>query len=178
MIEAVKKISLLFLLLTLLLVSPVMAKAPEWSNSQAEKRLEQREQKKKNIQNYFNQMTSRLETLISRLDTLITRIESRINKLETPEQPLTEQNNQIIEAKTKLNKAKADLASAKLKFEEILTGENPKKSFAEAKVLIKDLKTQLKEVHKILVHLIGDVKGLRLGTEKLTPKPTKITPND
>lgn len=155
-----------------------MAKTSERSNSQVEKRLEQREIKKKNIQKYFTQMTSRLETLISRLDLLIARIESRITKLESTGQSLTEQKTQITEAKTKLNKAKTDLTLAKTKLEEILTGENPKKSFAETRDLIKDSKTQLQEVHKILVHLIGDIKGLRLGTEKLTPKPTKITPND
>lgn len=203
-----KKIFLAIIFLTLVSALPVSAKTLEWSNPQgnkpssgtevqnrienrkneniptlqAEKRLELREQKKKNIQTYFTQMTKRLELLISRLETLTARIESRIAKLEAGGQNLTEEKNQINLAKTKLDKARSDLNSANSKLEEILTGNNPKQAFAEVRTLIKDLKTQLKEVHQILVHVIGNIKGLRIGSEKITPKvspkPTESKLND
>jgi len=154
------------------------AKITIQAQKQEENRTQKREQKKENIRKYFTQMNERMESLIKRLDELVLRLESRIAKMKSEGAQVKDVENQLKTIELKLAEVKNSLPLIQAKFEEILTSANPKESFKDAKILIADLKTQLKEIHKLLVHLIGDVKGLRVGTEKLTPKPTKDTTND
>ena len=47
----------------------------------------------------------------------------------------------------------------------MLENDDPKEAFLVIKNTIKEIKSDLVEVHQLLVHLIGDIKGLRVGVE-------------
>lgn len=122
--------------------------------------------RRQRITNFFNRLIKRLESAIARLEKLIERIESRIAKIEEEEEdlatgPITEQVN---EAKAMLADAKADLEATKDNFEALLDSDEPKEVFNEVRGNIIDIKDALVEVHRILVNVIGDIKGLRVGT--------------
>ncbi len=123
------------------------------------------EVRRERIRNFFNHLVRRLEAAIVRLERLITRIESRIAKIEEADEdidtaPITEQVN---DAKTKLGSAKTELQEVKDVFETLLTTDSPKEVFETVREKIMNIKDALIEVHRILVHVIGDIKGLRVG---------------
>ncbi|KKU04071.1 MAG: hypothetical protein UX88_C0003G0007 [Candidatus Woesebacteria bacterium GW2011_GWC2_47_16] len=121
--------------------------------------------RRERIRNYFNRLVGRLEAAIARLEKLITRIESRIAKIEELDEeidtaPITEQVNA---AKSKLAEAEAELQEVKDVIETLLAADNPQEVFETVREKIMNIKDSLIEVHRILVHVIGDLKGLRVG---------------
>lgn len=126
-----------------------------------EERKEKLTQKRKEIiKNHFQRMLKRFEAVVSRLEKLIARIETRMNKIGYND-------------RADLNKAKESLASAKSKievlksdFEKVLVSENLKESFKQVAQTAREIKKEFVEVHKLLVHIIGNLKGLRVGNEK------------
>ena len=184
-----KKVVVVFLLGFLFLPSPIFAKPPAWvtpptrpeitkptivkeliPTKKAEIKAKLTEKRQQLIRQFFFRMVKRLGAAITRLEKLILRIESRLAKLESQGEDVSKIKIEVADAKTKLVKTKEDLELAKTKLEDVLISEDPKAAFAEVKNLIKGVKTQLIEVHRILVHVIGDIKGLHVG--QITPKPT------
>lgn len=148
---------------------PVITKTP-LPTKKAEIRERLTEKRRELIRQFFTRMIRRLEAAISRLEKLISRIESRLAKLESQGENVAKIREEVENAKTKLTSAKADLELAKSKLETVLASDDPKEAFKEVREIIKNVKTQLIEVHRILVHVIGDIKGLRAG--QITPPPT------
>jgi HPt (histidine-containing phosphotransfer) domain-containing protein len=124
-------------------------------------------QKKQRIRHFFQLLTKRLEAAVARLETLISRIESRLEKIETQEEDIdtTSIREELEKIKANLDTAKADLETAKTSLETILESDQPKNAFQDVKELIKEIKQQLITIHRDLVYLIGDIKGLRIGQE-------------
>lgn len=132
---------------------------------QVQVRNEERRATRERIRNFFNRLVKRLEAAIVRLERLITRIESRIAKIEAADEdidtsPITEQVN---EAKAKLEGAETELQEVKDVFESLLTSDDPKEDFETVREKIMNIKEDLIEIHRILVHVVGDIKGLRVG---------------
>ncbi|MCX6724856.1 MAG: hypothetical protein NTV20_02025, partial [Candidatus Shapirobacteria bacterium] len=129
--------------------------------------------KKEIIRNYFTVMTRRLEAAINRLNRLITRIDSRIAKIEANNKDINTEpiKKDIQKAKDKLLLAPNKLNEAKIKIDGLLESNTPKESFAEVRDIIKEIKQDLIDIHQILVKVIGDIKGLRVGTTS-TPSAT------
>ena len=121
--------------------------------------------KKEIIRNHFLRMTKRLEAAINRLNRLITRIESRIAKIEANNKDINAEpiKKDIQKAKDKLLLATNKLNEVKIKIDDVLQSNTPKEAFAEAKNMIQEIKKDLVEVHRLLVKVIGDIKGLRVG---------------
>ena len=71
----------------------------------------------------------------------------------------------INSAKSLLDEAKANLDAAQASLEDVLASQDPKDAFGIIRETISEVKNQLKEVHSILVHTIGNIKGLRVGNE-------------
>lgn len=122
------------------------------------------ERRQERVRFFFNRLTERFQAAINRLRRLIARIESRLAKIETEE----EINTIVIRitldtAREKLDEAETALVEAQTGFEDTLINENPKEAFADVRDLVRGIKQQLVEVHRLLVHLIGDIKGLRAG---------------
>ena len=125
------------------------------------------EKRKVRIRQYFNNMVSRLDAVINRLEKLISRIEGRLEKIEGQDEEIDTSlvHGDLEEAKALLDQAKADLEAAKAELETFLDADDPKSAFQAIRSTIKDVTKNLKEVHNILVHVIGDIKGLRIGQD-------------
>ncbi len=136
------------------------------------------------IRSYWQVLEKRLSATINRLEILISRIESRLSKIsnEDPGLDISSVQNDIDDAKVMLTDAKTKLDSASSDLGNILNTNNPKQAFEIIRVTIKDIKNSIVEVHRLLVHVIGNIKGLRVGsyktpTIKLSPTPTiNVTP--
>jgi hypothetical protein len=128
------------------------------------------------VRTFYNQMASRLNATIDRLNILITRIESRIAKIESSGTTVNQSvKDDLNKAKQLLADSQALLTSSNNALETVLTSNQPKEAFKILKENILDIKTNLVEVHSLLVKIIGDIKGLRVGQTKISPTVT-ITP--
>jgi len=178
-IKRMKKIFALTLFLSFffLAVFPVRALTATPASEKQEKRIEKLQdrvatveaklnvRKKEIIRNHFLRMTKRLEAAINRLNRLITRIESRIAKIEANNEDIKTEpiKKDIQKAKDKLLLATNKLNEAKIKIDGLLESSSPKETFTEMKNMIQEIKKDLIEVHRLLVKVIGDIKGLRVG---------------
>jgi hypothetical protein len=129
------------------------------------------------IRNYWGILAKRITATIDRLDILIARIESRLSKMtqDDPELDVSAIEAKIEEAKELIAEAKLMLDEANTDLENLLESENPKTAFEILRNTLKDIKDTLIEAHRILVHLIGDIKGLRVGSEGGVPT-SAVTP--
>lgn len=134
------------------------------------------ERRKEHVRNFFGRITIRFQAAIDRLERLITRIESRLSKIEenneeidteTIQEDLDDVKDQLVETESALTEAKASL-------EVILDSEDPREAFTSVRDLIKGIKQQLIEIHQTLVHIIGDIKGLRVGQGVGQPVATPL----
>lgn len=124
-------------------------------------------------------MLARHVALTDRLQKLIDRIQSRIDKIEAtnPGIDLTSPKKDLADAKIKLTSAKAKIDALKGDIQTLLTCEDFMGQFKALKEKASEIKSDLKEVHRLLVHSIGTIKGLRVGDDKASPKP-ESTPDD
>ncbi len=139
------------------------------------------ERKTQLIRSFWGRLIARLEALVGRLEKLIARIQSRIEKIKqtNPDIDTAKIENELNEAVTILSNAKEKIDNADAKIEEVLSSNNPRLAFQEVRGIIQDIKMDLVETHRKLVHIIGEIKGLRVGqgeegeiTPILTPTPT------
>lgn len=180
-ITTMKRLTLILLATIFLLLAPVfVVKADDNSPRglgikqeakasaearRAEKTEEFRQRRQERISEHFQTMTDRFQAAIERLNKLVTRIEERIAKIESedPEKNLDNINVQVDEAKQMLEEAQNKLADMVTNFNDFLTNEEPKAAFKQLGVDVRGLKSDLMKIHKQLVHVIGDIKGLRVG---------------
>lgn len=130
-----------------------------------------------NIHRYWNNLGLRFTALIDRLEILVSRIDSRLTAIETEDFTLdTESIHESLDsANLLLNEAKDTLSQADEDFTEMLESEDPKAIFEIVKEAMSQVKDNLKEVHTILVKVIGDIKGLRVGEyEGNVATPTEV----
>lgn len=124
--------------------------------------------RRERIMSLSNKMVVRLEATIERIEKLIDRIEKRIIKIEAENGDIN-----VAPIKLSLNEAKQKLALIKVhvtSLEESLSdmpeAEDPKVALEKIREVLKGIKDDLKDVHGMLVKLIGDIKGLRVGNNK------------
>jgi len=130
--------------------------------------------RKERIRLYWGTMVTRIEAAIARLEKLIARMETRIGVIKASDTEIDTSvpEKDIADAKVLLAKAKTSLQSAKDELEAVLTSETPKEAFTRVIDTVGGIKKNLTEAHKLLVHAIGAIKGLRVGQESPTPTPT------
>jgi len=126
---------------------------------------------------FFDHLTRRLEAFLERFNILISRIESRLEKIAQADEDIDTASVEadIQEAKDLLV-ATEDLLSV-LEVEIFLENDDPRAAFAEVKEKIQEIKLNLVEIYRILVHVIGDIKGLRIGTgaePTESPEPSPV----
>ncbi len=136
--------------------------------------------KKVRIRFFWERMKLRLLAAADRLDRLIQRMESRLAKIKE-----LNEDADVAAIEDGIEEAKGMLADARIKIDEldfnlenILTPNSPKDAFEEIRGDVKEIKDDLVGAHRLLVHLIGDMKGLRVGQEegsKVSPTVT-VTP--
>lgn len=137
------------------------------------------EKKQELVRSYFNRMVTRLNEVIAKINLLISRIEARLAIINDAGEDTSNVQDEIDKAKTLLLEAQADLDASSANIDLVLSSGDPKSAFSEIRNSIKSVKSKLVEVHRILVHLIGDIKGLRIGNtspseseETESPSPT------
>lgn len=130
--------------------------------------------RRERIRAFWARMVTRIEAMIARLEKLIARMERRIKIIKDSGEDIdtTQPEADVAQAKVLLNQAKADLQTAQDSIETVITGDNPKEAFGEVRDLVQGIKKDLVEIHRLLVHVIGDIKGLRVGTPTATPTAT------
>jgi len=163
----------IFLVLSFFVFTPsVFAQTTTPFNKRIEKRIEIREKlsaiRRERIRNFFGKMVVRLEATVERLEKLTTRIEARIKIIKDKNEDIntTEVEKTVSEAKIAITKAKTELANLKINLETMLESNDPKIEFANVRKSLKDIIQYLKDTHKLLVQVIGDIKGLRVGDIK------------
>ncbi len=129
--------------------------------------------RRERIRSHWGRMITRIEAVIARLETLIERMERRIAIIETGDEDIDTASAKadVVQAKTLLAEAKADFEAAKDEIEDVIESPDPKAAFGQVIETIREIKSNLVEVHRLLVHAIGDIKGLRVGTPTVTPTP-------
>ena len=138
----------------------------EAAMEQLQAKLEEKAQNR--IQILFGKVATRMESAISRLHTLIERMEARLAIFAEEGESVEDIQSEIDSAKELLASAEESLAVANTGLEEVVDSEDPKAGFVYIKDAVKDIKSTLADVHSILVQVIGDMKGLRIGaTENL-----------
>jgi len=132
------------------------------------------ERKRERIRLFFDRLTRRMQAAINRLERLIARIKSRLSRIEAADEDIdTASIRETLDgAEDKLASASAALTQAQTSLEDILDANDPREAFTDVRDLIKEIKEQLKEVHQALVHVIGDIKGLRVGQGSPQPVAT------
>lgn len=134
------------------------------------------EKKQERLKYYWGNLEKRFDATIERLEILITRIESRLVKItqENPEIDITKIEANIDSAKELLNDARNLLDKASDNFKSLLASEDQDTAFDALRETIREVKDLLIESHRLLVYIIGDIKGLRVGSKIVTPT-VKIT---
>ncbi len=122
--------------------------------------------KKRATEVYGQNMFRKLSAAISRLEQLINKIENRLSKLqeENPEVNLTAINSDIDSAKNNLENAKITLENIKVLLDSMAASDEPKNKIPELRSLVTDIKTELQQTHRLLVKVVGGIKGLRTGS--------------
>lgn len=133
----------------------------EAAKEQLRAKLEEKAQNR--IRSLFGRVVTRMESAISRLDTLIGRMEARLAIFAEEGESVADIQSEIESAKTLLASAEESLAVAEAGLEEVVTSEDPRAGYIYIKDAVKNIKSTLVDVHSILVQVIGDMKGLRVG---------------
>ncbi|HJX46194.1 MAG TPA: hypothetical protein VJ399_03460 [Patescibacteria group bacterium] len=143
------------------------------------KQIRIQEKKKELIRNYFSRLSIRMEAAIARLEKLIKRIENRVAIIKSENSGIDTAliDSEIIKAKDLLEHAKTELIAVNGIIEDTLTSNDPKTAFVVVRDSIKNVKNDLVEVHRILVHLIGDIKGLRVGNTQENIESVSSSPS-
>lgn len=142
----------------------------------ATQEAEVKERRRERLEFHWGILEKRILATINRLMKLTERIESRIAKIKesNPEVDTEDIEEQVTEAKSLLEDAKLKYDEAKSNMLTLLEAEDPKAAFEDLKESISDIKDTLVDVHRMLVLIIGDIRGLRVGNSNLTPVPTII----
>lgn len=178
------KVFIVTILFLLLLTPQIYAQTPtpkaRFNNEVKEnqiKKVEERKEdisakisfvRKERIRKYAGRMITKIEALIVRLNKLAERLETRIAKIKLNKNNLdtTQAEADLSNAKLKLTEANSKLDTIKLNLEATLSSGNPKEENQRVKTSLTELKSILKEAHLLMVHSIGELKGLRVGDSK------------
>lgn len=120
--------------------------------------------KRVKVMNFSNNMIVRLEAVVDRLQILIDRIDARLVKIDESDKEVdSERAKELLdEAKAKLAVIKVKVAELKVTFGNLPDSEDPKSQFVEVREEINEVKVLLKELHSMLVGVVGNIKGLRV----------------
>lgn len=131
-----------------------------------EKKANLTEARKGRIREFGARLVTRLKASISRLEKLIERINARLDILAEEGQDVASIKADVASASQLVSDASTTLSTIEETWEEMLESNDSKEVFSAVKDSIADIKSNLIEAHRILVHVIGDIKGLRVGTTK------------
>lgn len=120
------------------------------------------EVRQKNIRALFTRMLSKFEAAITRLETLIVKIEERIALLKStnPDLNTTQPETDLASAKDLIASAKTNLDNAKVQLENLVLSDTPGEEFKELRDLLKSVKTDLQQTHRLLIKIVNSLKRM------------------
>ena len=123
------------------------------------------ERRRNRIKRFFSRLIKRLNIVTNRLNRLVARIESRLEKIKANNENIDAEKieKQLTEIKSKLSVVSTNIQDAQNSLNTILESNEPKQAFKDVRDLVKEIKNEFIDIHRLLVHLIGDIKGLRVG---------------
>lgn len=118
------------------------------------------EVRQKNIRALFERMLSKFEAAITRLEALVVKIETRLSSIKEnhPDFNATQTEVDITSAKNLIDSAKTDLDNAKIQLENLVLSETPSDEYKELRDLLKSVKTDLQQSHRLLVKIVNNLK--------------------
>lgn len=154
----------LVIALTLLSFSPTM--------SHAKTPITQTQALQIKLQSAKEKMVLRLYVTVNRIEKLISRLESRIAKIESSGDIKSNPDKLTLSnSKKELDRAKLLLTNTKKNIDSLkseLSSPKPVDKTTQIKTAtnqVNTIKSDLQQVHKILTKVIGNLKGLRIGTK-------------
>jgi macrodomain Ter protein organizer (MatP/YcbG family) len=123
------------------------------------------EAKVQRIRARYGRLLNLFNAHLERLATLADRVESRLDQIDENEEDIdTDELREMLEdAREKIALAQEEVQTLKDSFEELVMSENPGEAYAPVKDLVLEMKGTLKEIRMILVEIVTQIKGLRIG---------------
>jgi chromosome segregation ATPase len=129
------------------------------------------------IMSYWSNIQDRLQGVINRLNNITDRINSRLAIVETQTtKDLTGIRDQIAQAQETIADAQIKLNAINTDFDSVLNSSNPQTAFKGLITDIKAIRDDLVKAHRLLIHVIGDIQGLRVGQTDTGTTGTSVTP--
>lgn len=128
-----------------------------------EARTKIKQDRAEKIKQFVQQLKKRLEATAERLDKLIGRVQERLDVLAKT-QDVSAIQGKLDSSKTKLATAKESIKQLEGVGDDLVTSEDPKAAFKTVRDMMTAIKNDLVSIHRDLVSVIGDIKGLRVGT--------------
>lgn len=145
----------------------------ENTQNREERRVQLTADRQARIREFFGKINTKLQAAIDRLKNLAERIGSRLAKYkeQNPEVDITEIESELADANALIAETETSFEELKAKLpdwiDQMFESETPRDVFEEIKTAYKEIRSNLTEAHTMLAHIIGDIKGLRVGeTEK------------
>ena len=121
--------------------------------------------KKERVQSLYGKMVVRIEALTERIEKLTLKIEERLQIISSSNEDIntTSIQKSLDQAKQILSDTKVQTAELDSGLKVMLSSENPGEVIKDIRISIISIKNNLKEVHSILVSVVGQIRGLRIG---------------
>ena len=115
------------------------------------------------IADLYARISKRNEVAIDRMTTLADRILARLDILESEGEDVSSLEAEVNSAKDLVESAEEILVSLEGVVDEMLESEEPKAIYPVVQDSVKEIKDTLKDAHSILVSVITQINGLRVG---------------
>ena len=133
----------------------------EQHKEQIQAKLTERRQNR--IRTFYGRLNTRIDAAADRLQILSERIETRLGVLEGEGEDTTALETKVDNAQALIGNAQGLATELETMMEEMIEAEDPKSFMPTLKDSVKEIKDILKDAHSILVEVITEIKGLRIG---------------
>ena len=113
----------------------------------------------KRIDQFFNNMVTKMENAIDRLNFNFDRISKYLDKLAGEGKDVAAFKTQLDAAMAKMQGAVDAINDAKTKFGAMTTSTDPKRAFKDVRTLIGNAEKKIKDAHRALVGVVKLIKG-------------------
>jgi len=138
----------------------------EEHKEQIQAKLQEKNQNR--IRSFYGRLSKRMTAAIERLQTLSERILNRLSVLGDEGEDVSSLEGKVEEAQGLLEDAQGLLTNLEGMMEQMLASDDPKSFMPTLKDAVMEIKDTLKASHSILVEVITQIKGLRIGNTEST----------
>ena len=116
------------------------------------------DRRKQNIQNHIERIIDRMEAAVERLRSLAAKIEDRITRLESEGADVAALRVLLAEATSSIDSADVILETVAAELRAAPETDNPAQAMGNARTVLEDVKTALREAHAALVEIVVELK--------------------